>query len=138
MFCSLHLAVSIMARITSRDNKHFVSHGFCHRARPSLRFRGTRRFVICFGREVKGQSIACSADACLCGLFHGRRGQQLYTLRCIFVTRDTSRDYKRSSFLVTVRITVTVTVYDTVTHARPQQAAAPNSGSHFLVPCQSR
>ena len=37
-----------MARITSRDNKRFVSHGFCHCARPSFRFSGTRRFVICF------------------------------------------------------------------------------------------
>ena len=33
-----------MARITSRDNKRFVSHGFCHCARPSLRFSGTSRF----------------------------------------------------------------------------------------------
>ena len=41
-----------MARITSRENnKRFVSHGFCHRARPSLRFSGTRRFVVCFGSE---------------------------------------------------------------------------------------
>ena len=32
-------------------------------------------------------SIECSADACLFGLFRGRRGQQLYTLRCIFVAR---------------------------------------------------
>ena len=37
-----------MARITSRDNKRFVSHGFCHCARPSLCCSGTRRFVICF------------------------------------------------------------------------------------------
>ena len=40
-----------MARITSRDNKRFVSHGFCHCARPSLRFSRKRRFVICFGSE---------------------------------------------------------------------------------------
>ena len=33
-----------MARITSRDNKRFVSHRFCHCARPSLRCSGTRRF----------------------------------------------------------------------------------------------
>ena len=40
-----------MARITSRDNKRFVLHGFFHCARPSLRFSGTRRFVVCFGSE---------------------------------------------------------------------------------------
>ena len=33
-----------MTRITSRDNKRFVSHRFCHCARPSLRCSGTRRF----------------------------------------------------------------------------------------------
>ena len=42
-----------MDRTTSRDNKRFVSHGFCHCARPSLLCSGTRRFVfvICFGNE---------------------------------------------------------------------------------------
>ena len=40
-----------MAQITSRDSKRFVSHGFCHCARPSLRFSGTRRFVMCFGKR---------------------------------------------------------------------------------------
>ena len=29
--------------------------------------------------------IGCSADACLCGLFRGRGGQQLYTMRCKFM-----------------------------------------------------
>ena len=33
-----------------------------------------------------------SADACLCGLFRGRRGQQYYILRCRFVVRVTSVD----------------------------------------------
>ena len=46
----LHLAVLFMARITSRENKRFVPHGFCHCARKSLRYSGlgTRRhgFVI--------------------------------------------------------------------------------------------
>ena len=36
--------------------------------------------------------IECSADACLCCRFRGRRVQQLYTLPCIFVARKTSRD----------------------------------------------
>ena len=44
-----------MARITSRDYKRFVSHGFSHCARPSLCCRGTRRFVICFGSEGIGK-----------------------------------------------------------------------------------
>ena len=52
-----------MARITSRDNKRFVSHGFCHCARPSLRFSGTRRFVICFGKR---RSLDPAAATLLC------------------------------------------------------------------------
>ena len=43
----LNLAVYLMARITSRDNIRFVSHEFCHCARPSLCCSGARRFVIC-------------------------------------------------------------------------------------------
>ena len=37
----------LKARFTSRDNKRFASHGFCHCARPSRRgCSGARRFVI--------------------------------------------------------------------------------------------
>ena len=49
------------------------------------------------GERIFAQNLMeCSADtACLCDLFHGRRGRQLYTLRRIFVTRVSSRDNKR-------------------------------------------
>ena len=55
------------ARITSTDNKRFVTHGFCHCARPSLRFSGTRRFVIiCFGSEGLTLQVGLT--------FHGKVG----------------------------------------------------------------
>ena len=47
------LRCPFMARITSREKKRFVSQGFCHCARPSLRFSGTRRFVICFDQPFQ-------------------------------------------------------------------------------------
>ena len=49
-----------------------------------------------WGRAGPGRSdstdirIECFADACLCGLFRGRRGQQLCALRCILVAQVTS------------------------------------------------
>ena len=63
-----------MARITSRDDKRFVSHGFCHRAaRPSLRFSGTRTYISCFkfgeSRELEPES---SDNDCIAGLGRAR------------------------------------------------------------------
>ena len=39
--------------------------------------------------------IECSAEACLCCLFRGCRGLQLYTWRCTFMARVTSAENKR-------------------------------------------
>ena len=53
--------------------------------------RGRARRVRTLGREVNGHShhgIECYADAFLCGLFRGRRGQQLY-----ISARDSSHKY---------------------------------------------
>ena len=43
-----------MARITSRDNKRFSMDPAIVAPRPSLPFRGTRRFVICLVAKVRG------------------------------------------------------------------------------------
>ena len=40
------------------------------------------------GQLVNGHSHRMPADACLRGLFSGRRGQQLYTAKRIFVARE--------------------------------------------------
>ena len=47
------------------------------------------------GREINGHSHRMLCSCLSLGLFRGRRGEQLYTLRCIFAARDTSRDNKR-------------------------------------------
>ena len=50
MFTPCDVYIWLESRAEIIDNERFVSHGFCHCARPSLRFSGTRRFVICFAR----------------------------------------------------------------------------------------
>ena len=56
-----------VARVKSRDNRRFVSHGFCHCVRSSRSGIGTRRFVACFGSEglstPKQPSFAAAASS---------------------------------------------------------------------------
>ena len=53
-----------MARITGRDIKRLVSHGFCPCARLALRCSGTRRFVICFGKQRPLEPAAATLLCC--------------------------------------------------------------------------
>ena len=55
-----------VTRITNRDNIRFVSHRFCHCARPSLRCSGTRRYVICLTPPFIRSSFVLSRYGCCC------------------------------------------------------------------------
>ena len=64
----------------------------------TLRYRHRRCSRPRAGRSTEVEcSQAADSGACLCCLFHGRRGQQLYTvtLLCTFMARVTNRDNKR-------------------------------------------